>query len=187
MIRNNPKKQILLFFIGCAINVLLFILTKYTPMPLWLDYTGSLYVTVMCGPLYAFLSLALHTLLLTVLIDGWTAVLVALPWLIVCIIFYLYDKRRLTSHADGIAASFLAVISTFISYSAVFLILPILPHRYENLAEIANTVADGFGKFYASITLASVLTFTEVLLSILLFALVWFITPKAKDNMIFKK
>ena len=187
MIRNNPKKQILLFFIGCAINVLLFILAKYTPMPLWLDYTGSLYITIMCGPLYAFLSLVLHTTFLAILIDGWTAVLIAIPWLIVCIIFYLFDKNGLCSHSDGIAATFLAIISSFISYSAIFLISPILPHRYENIAEIANTVAEGFGKFYASITLASVLTFTEILLSVLLFAFIWFITPRAKDNMIFKK
>lgn len=187
MVRNNPKKQFILFLIGCAINVLLFILAKYTRMPLWLDYTGSIYITVMCGPVYAFASVFLHTALLALLIDGPTALLVAVPMLLVCVIFFVFDKNGLTSHLDGVAAAFISIIAAFISMSLITLICGALPARYAPLSYLYEAVASESGRLFAAITVASVVAFTEVLVSILLFALIWLITPRAKDNMIFKK
>lgn len=187
MTRNSPKKQTLLFIIGSAINLALFCLSKYTAFPLWLDYTGTLYITALCGPMFGFLSFIIHTALLVTLIDGWTAIIAAIPILFVCFIGYLFGKEDDKSLQGGLAAAFLALVSAFVSSTAVFYCVSSLPHRYSSYTALFETVINDSGKFFGAVTIASVTTLTEVLLMLVLFAIAWLITPKSNETLIFKK
>lgn len=187
MARNSSKKQALLFIIGSAINLTLFCLSKYTVFPFWLDYTGSIYITALCGLPLGLLSLIIHTALLTALIDGWSALITVIPILLVCIIGHLFGKQPDKSLHAGLAAAFIALVSAFISHTAVLLCVSSLPKRYGSYTPLFELVANSSGKLSGAVTTASVITFTDILLTLLLFTLAWLITPKSNENIIFKK
>ena len=86
--RRSSSKQHILFLIGCAANIVLFCLSKYLHFPLWLDFTGSFYITAVCGPLPGVISFLLHITLLAVLIDGAGALWLALPMLFAGAVVY---------------------------------------------------------------------------------------------------
>ncbi len=86
--RRSSSKQLILFLIGCAANIVLFCLSKYLHFPLWLDFTGSFYITAVCGPLPGVISFLLHITLLAVLIDGAGALWLALPMLFAGAVVY---------------------------------------------------------------------------------------------------
>ena len=79
--RRSSSKQLILFLIGCAANIVLFCLSKYLHFPLWLDFTGSFLYYGGMRPLPGVISFLLHITLLAVLIDGAGALWLALPML----------------------------------------------------------------------------------------------------------
>ena len=187
MNRNSAKKQILLFIVGCLINLGMFCISKYAAFPLWLDYTGSLYISVLCGLPLGLLSIVLHTVILIVLIDGWTALLSVIPVLFLCIIGHLFGKAPDKSVQGGLAGAFIATVGSFIAGALAILCYGNLPHRYESYGEFFNVVLQSSGRFFAAVTMSSIITLTEILCTIALFGIAYTLTPKTNDNLIFKK
>ncbi len=187
MTQNNVKKQILIFTIGSLLNLLLFCLTKYTAFPFWLDYTGTLYITALCGIVMGSVSFLIHTVLLWVLIDGAVSLLPAIPIILVMATIYLFIKDDSKSVIKNFAMALCSITIAFISNVLIFLCCKTPIGRYEVYSDIFKSLTSDFGKFYAAFCTSAAITFSELLLCFMILAVASVLTPRRSDNLTFKK
>lgn len=187
MSRNTPAKQLAYFTAGSLINLVLFCLSKYTAFPLWLDYTGSLYITAKAGATLGIPSVILHTLMLTFFIDGTTALWSLLPIGAVCLLIFLLDNANImTKEHNKPYAIMSMVFAAFGGHLISFLCMPSLPTRYLSYKPAFDALWNSHGRFMAAVLLAAAIAFIEIMLSILLLILAEFVTPKSGDGLSFR-
>lgn len=188
MQRNSPAKQILFFLIGSLINIALFTLSKYTAFPLWWDYTGSFYITSACGPTLGFVSAALHTAILAILIDGPTALWMFLPAAAICGVLTLYQRAMLNGRGYSVPET--VGVGTVCAWAPMFLAFicsPSLPTRYLGYNGAFEALWNTHGKFLSALILSAGVTLVEILPSMMILLLLSLITPKNRDGLSFHK
>ena len=168
-------------------NLLLFCLTKYTGFPFWLDYTGTLYITALCGIAMGCASLIIHTILLWILIDGAVSLLPALPVLLVIVIIHLFIKEDSKSIIKSFAMALCSISGAFICNVLILLCCKSPVGRYGIYSNIFSSLVSDFGKFNASFYTGAAITFSEMLLCFLILSAVSLLTPRRSDNLIFRK
>lgn len=186
MMHLSKKKQALIFIIGSAINLLLFCLTKYTAFPLWMDYSGTLYITAFCGPFTGAVSLVVHTLLLCLLIDKAAAILPALAIMAIMAVIWFFGQDDTKSIRKSLSVGYISVLAATFVNTIVFVCCKAPLGRYAFYGDIFKAATQSGGKFFASLLLASGLI-TEVILSLAIVGIAWLLTPKRGDNLIFRK
>lgn len=186
--RNSPVKQFALFTVGSILNVALFCLSKYLGFPLWLDFTGSFFIIAVCGPYWGALSLALHVTLLVSLIDGICALWLVIPAAFVSAVIYAAMRLGLFKTPLGYAASmFAAMLSGALGYFIIFVIDYQLPFRYSEYFDAMSVVMQSYGGFLGAVFASLALAFAELIPCLILFTAAYFITPRPKSSLSFKK
>ena len=185
--RMSRSRVIAAFFIGSAVNVVLFCLSKYLGFPLWLDYSGSLYVAALCGPMPALLSAAIHTVMLTALIDGAPALWMMLPLFLCCLV--LFYARMSDALATGIGKTGVVFALSAAGFLGTF--LPVIIHgapgRFSGYAEAFSALSAVCGRFFAAIFFSGAAAFCFYMPSALIALGLYTITPKPKGGLSFKK
>lgn len=187
--RFSIKKQILLFIVGSILNAVLFCLTRYTGlyenMPFWVDYTGSVYISILCGPLIGGISLILHTVAISILL-GKYAFLSAIPIVLIIVVIYIFLQNDSRNFQGGMAAAFLSSIIAYISNIVIMLSFgPV--GKYQFYSESYTLLSSQSGKFAASLMTCAIFTFIEVIVCFAILVVVILLTPKREGNVIFKK
>lgn len=186
--RNSPLKQFVIFTVGSALNAALFFLTKYTGFPLWLDFTGSMYITVAAGPVFGCASLLLHTLLLTLLIDGSNALWLLIPGVLCCSVLYALKQLGMFAKAPGyIGAMLITAASGTVGNFLIFAINKYPPSRYASALAALSDMKSAYGGFIGTVMLSAALAFAELVPSLILFSAAYFATPRQKRILSFKK
>ncbi|MBQ8605719.1 MAG: hypothetical protein IJ408_03195 [Clostridia bacterium] len=187
MTRLSAKKQILIFIIGSVLNLLLFALTHYTKFPIWLDHTGTLIISLTCGPILGIASLILHTVIVFVFVFRWSALLQMIPILAIVLIIYYFNKDEGKSFYKDLSVALCSASSAFIINTLIFLCCPAPLGRYEYYCEAFAVLTQAGSKLWASIITSGAISFIEVLLSFLILSVLMLILPKRDENLIFKK
>lgn len=177
MNRNTVMRQIVLFIIGSVINLGMFCLSKYAGFPVWADFAGSLYITALCGAVTGYVSVALHTVLMCVLIDGAYALWYALPACIACAAVYILkriNKGMLAPTAVGCGA----FISSVLSFFALWLSFATggFYGRREALLNVGSQMLCAAG-----------VSLLETALTFIIFYIIYIITPKNTEILKFKR
>lgn len=185
--RRSSSKQLILFLIGCAANIVLFCLSKYLHFPLWLDFTGSFYITAVCGPLPGVISFLLHITLLAVLIDGAGALWLALPMLFAGAVVYAAKHFSLLGKPlYHVCTVFLSSLAASVGYFIIF-ISNRLPARYESYRSVINAVIESHGRFLGALLPGLAIAFAEMIPCLALFTAMYLLTPRPKSSLSFKK
>lgn len=179
MYRNSFLKQTVIFIIGSLINFGLFCLSKYAHFPVWADYTGSVYITALGGAPLGALSVILHTALLILLIDGWYSLWYGLCALIICAAVFYFRKAEQFDIKGVCAVGFIATLITFFA-QWLKLALSGAHGRYAWVADVAA------GKFLCASAAAGT-AFLECLMTLLVFYVLFLITPKTDEKLVFKR
>jgi len=188
LMRNTPTKQLILFLVGSAINVALFCLSKYFGFPLWLDFAGSFYITVLCGPAYGLLSVVLHTATLAALIEGMSALWLLIPMLLAGGVIYTAGRLKLFSDPLGCVCSlFLATVGGFLGNLVIFLIRIPPTERYALYTGAFNAFIHSHGTFVGTVLGSAAISFAELIPCFLIFAGAYYLTPQQKSSLSFKK
>lgn len=186
--RNSPVKQLILFLIGSVLNVALFCLSKYLGFPLWLDFTGSLYITAVCGPFLGGFSLLLHSAVLAALIDGVCALWLIIPAVFACAVIYLSKRFELFKTPLGYVCSmFLTALSAAAGYFTIFIINFNPPARYDVYSDALSSVMRSHGVFLGTVISSIAIAFAEFIPCLALFSAAYFLTPRPKSSLSFKK
>lgn len=186
--RNSPLKQFILFSIGSALNVALFCLSKYLGFSLWLDFTGSLYITAVCGPVLGAFSLLLHVTLITILIDGVCALWLIIPMTFACAVLYISKRFSLLKKPlSYVCGMFLTTLAAFLGYFIVFIINYMPPARYSAYADALSALIQSHGRFLGCVLSSAAIAFAELVPCLLLFTAAYFLTPRPKSSLSFKK
>jgi hypothetical protein len=186
-VRRSASKKFILFIIGCAVNIILFSLSKYLKFPLWLDFTGSFYITAVCGPLPGAVSFIIHITLLAVLIDGVGALWLALPMLFAAAVIYTAKHFFLLGKPlYHVCTVFLSSLAASVGYFVIF-IANQLPARYESYRGALNAVAESHGRLLGALLPAIAISFAEMIPCLSLFTAMYFLTPRPKSSLSFKK
>lgn len=180
MYRNSVLKQFIIFIIGSAVNLGMFCLSKYAGFPVWADYAGSVYITAIAGPVAGGISVVLHTLLLVLLIDGSYALWLALPALCICTLIYIFRIKEIRlSFKNMCAFGCMASLLTFVSLYLSFIPTDVAGRR----AVLAAIITDRFTCMLAAAGVALL----ESCLTVAVFFIVYLLTPKNDDKLIFKR
>lgn len=186
--RNSPLKRLVMFSVGSALNVALFCLSKYLGFPLWLDYTGSFYITAVCGPVAGALSVILHTLLIVFLIDGVCALWLVIPAVFVSTVICATNQSGfLKTPFSYITSMFGSMLAGALGYFIIFASNYRLPSRYEEYLDAMSGVMQSYGGFLGTVYASLALAFTELIVCLLLFSAAYFLTPRPKSSLSFKK
>lgn len=186
--RNSPLKQTVLFVVGCVVNLIFFSLSKYLSFPLWLDYTGSFYITVMCGPILGFISVLVHTLLLVILVDGAAALWLFLPAAAICAVLTMQMKAaEMRSEFSNWKIATLTTTAAWVMNFLSFICSPNLPGRYFIYNEAFKAICNSNGKFISSLILSAGITLPETLISLALLLGMIIISPKSHNGLSFRK
>lgn len=185
--RMSRSRVIAAFLIGSAVNAVLFCLSKYLGFPLWLDYSGSLYIAALCGPLPALLSALIHTVMLTALIDGAPALWMMLPMFLCCLV--LFYARLSDALATGIGKLGVLLAVTAAGFFGSFLPVVIhgAPGRYSAYADAFAALSQVCGRFFAAVFFSGAAAFCIFLPSALIALGMYVITPKPSMGLTFKK
>lgn len=185
--RNTPLKTVIYFIIGTFINLAMFSLSKYAGFPLWLDFTGSLYINSKCGVGFGIASVTAHTLFLAVLIDGPAAMWLFLPYTLACIVitFCLNESQR-GKALDPFKVASLTVLSAFIMNFFAFIISSPIG-RYTVYTTAFKSLSALMGRFFASFVLSGGITVAEVIPTLILLAAAFLFSPKNRGGLTFHK
>lgn len=185
--RMSRSRIFVAFLVGSAVNALLFCLSKYLGFPLWLDYSGSLYIAALCGPVPGLLSALLHTLVLTLLIDGPCAMWMMLPLFFCCLVLFYARLADAFSNAAGKTGVLLCV--TAAGFAGLFLpvIISGTPGRFEAYVGVFNALREVCGRFFSAIFISGAGAFCMFLPSALIALGLYVITPKPSAGLSFKK
>lgn len=186
--RSSPVKQLISFLIGSVLNVALFCLSKYLGFPLWLDFTGSLYITAVCGPFLGGFSLLLHSAVLAALIDGTCALWLIIPAVFACAVIYLSKRFELLEIPLGYVCSvFSTALAAGVGYFMIFIINFKPPARYDVYSDILSLLIRSHGVFLDTVILSIAIAFAEFIPCLALFSAAYFLTPRQKSSLSFKK
>lgn len=186
MTRQSLGKQILIFLIGTVLNLLLFSLSKYAGFPFWTDYTGSFLITALSGSILGVISILLHTLILTILIDGLSALWLLIPMLCVAAVISVFVKSGSFDTAKGY---FLCVFSSSAAsglITAIVMMFAGVTGRYTVYAPVYTALHESIGKIAGSVILASGIAAVELLISFAVMTLVMILIPRQRDGLSFK-
>ncbi len=188
MAQSKALKRWAYFAIGSAINVALFCLSKYLGFPLWLDYTGSFYITIFGGPAAGGVSILLHTVLLTVLIDGQSAMWLLVPAVFAAAVVYSASKMKLLGSPIGhIVTIFAAAFAAFLGDFIIFIINVSPPKRYSMYTGAFTALYSTHGRILGTVIMALAIAFAEIISSLAIFSAAYFLTPRPKSSLSFKK
>lgn len=178
--RNSFLKQTVIFIIGSLVNFGLFCLSKYAHFPVWADYAGSVYITALSGATLGALSVILHTVLLVLLIDGWYSLWYGLCALIICAVVFYFRKTEQPFDLKHICA--IGSVSAFFNFFIQWLKFATsgAHGRYSWVADVVS------GKFLCASASAGT-AFLECLLTLVIFYILFLITPKTDEKLVFKR
>ena len=186
MTRQSLGKQILIFLIGTVINLILFSLSKYAGFPFWTDYTGSFIITALAGPVLGTVSVIIHTLILTILIDGIAALWLLIPMLCVATVISLFVKSGSFDTAKGYFLCVFLSSTVAGTVTAITMIFAGVTGRYAVYAPVYTALHESIGKVAGSIILASGIAAVELLISFAVMTLVMTLMPRQRDGLSFK-
>ena len=186
MTRKTLGQRILLFIIGTAVNLVLFCLSKYAGCPLWADFTGAFLIAAGCGPVMGVISVLLHTGLLTILIDGTAALLLAPAILAAVTLIGLSAMKGSFETPSGLIIC--AFASTSIASVLNFLCFLIfgMTGRYAIYTTAYTALHESVGKLIGSLLLSVGITGAEFIFSFIILLILIMLVPKKRDGLSFK-
>lgn len=180
MYRNSLLKQTVIFIIGSIINIGMFCLSKYAGFPFWADYAGSVYITVLAGANFGIVSILLHAMLTVLLIDKWYALWYTLAALGTCTVMFIFRKREHRLGIRNVCSG--AFMSAAISFGTVWLSL-LTSGAHGRRAWLAAYLPDNLAVCLCSAGIGLI----EGALTIAVFYILFLLTPKTDDKLIFKR
>lgn len=187
MTHRSISQQIICFITGCVINIALFSLSKYAGFPLWTDFTGSLLITAVCGSILGILSVIIHTAILILIIDGVNALLLLPAILAVITVMAVFiSKDSFNSPKGYFLCCFCSFGSAFVLNSVINLIFG-MTGRYAVYGTAYTALHESVGKLFGSVIISAGVTFTELILSFAILALLLLIIPQKRDGLSFNK
>ena len=178
------RRTILIFLIGSVLNIVLFVLARYAHFPLWLDFSGSIFISFTLGAVLGVVSVLLHILLTALLYSGFNALWLLPAMLCLCLLTAFFASHRFMENPFiSLSAVFITIISTlFIAYIMTFILeSKIISHAY--LAQLKSTFGEGIAFLY----FVCGTKLPDLVLSWALTGICVLLTPKQKSVIGFKR
>ena len=155
--------------------------------PIWADYTGTMMISLICGPVLGIASLALHTLIIFIFVFRWAALLPMIPMLVTVLLIYYFNKDSNKSIYKSLSVALCSTSAAFIINTVIFLCCPVPLGKHAYYAGMFTALTEAGNKFWASVITSGAVSFLDILLSFLILSVLLLILPKRDDNLIFKK
>ena len=172
MLLRLNKRSTAIFIIGSILNIVLFVLARYASFPIWLDFSGSIFISFTLGPVAGAASVLLHTILTVFLYSGWYALWLLPAMLCLCLLTAYFSRQRFMENP-------------FISLSSVFItiICSLVIPAHEFLTELKNIFGTGMANLYY----VCATKFPDLILSWAIAGICILFTPKQKTLIGFKR
>ena len=181
------RRFCVIFAAGSLINIALFLLARYTPFPLWLDFSGSIYISYALGPISGGASVLLHLILCSFLLSP--AAFWLLPAMLsLCLLTAFFSRRRfMDNFLISLSAVFITIIcAVLVTFLISFVFKSPIP-GYTAFSTYMSSLITAYGNVTAHLYFACATKFPELALSWAAAGLCILITPRQKSKIGFKR
>jgi membrane protein len=184
MLLRLNKRSTAIFIIGSILNIVLFVLARYASFPIWLDFSGSIFISFTLGPIAGAASVLLHAILTVFLYSGWSALWLLPTMLCLCLLTAYFSRHRFMENPFiSLSAVFITIIcSLVIAYLMIFPLSAKIP-AHEFLTELKNMFGTGMANLYY----VCATKFPDLILSWAIAGICILLTPKQKTLIGFKR
>jgi len=182
---TRKKRTVHLFIVATIMNLCLFLIAYFLKLPLWLDTTGTIYITLFFGFPAGFLIGLINNTILSLFFYGFDSIVYYLVSIAVALTAHICIKR---SKGIGIKLAFTLILFIFIV--SIFFVIPLtfrvdngVPSDYWGHLLYEIMIQNHFISVWATILAVVGIKLLDVIITITIVMSAYKLTPsKLKDS-----